>query len=98
MMKYGKKISLVAVSFFVAFTMMLTGCDDSKNRTEIKLSYQERRAVDTLYKERILELAPIMDSLCDTNFEAMVQSSIDSILTERRAEEERLRKKIPIQR
>ena len=78
--------------------MLFSSCDEKKNSPEIKLSYQERRAVDTLYKNRVLELSPLMDSICDMNFDAMVESSIDSILTERRAEEERLRKKIPIQK
>lgn len=82
----------------VAVMALFSSCDDSKNRTQIKLSYQERRAVDTLYKERVIELGTVMDSICDANFDNMVQTSIDSILTERRAEEERLRKKIPIQR
>lgn len=78
--------------------ILFPACDDSKNRTQIKLSYQERRIVDTIYKDRVLELAEVLDSICDENFDEIVKSSIDSILTERRAEEERLRKKIPIQR
>lgn len=88
---YGLVLCIPAILLFSA-------CDDSKNRTQVKLSYQERRAIDTLYKVKVLELSPILDSLCDAHFDKSVQESIDSILSERRAEEERLRRKIPIQR
>ncbi|MCB0654172.1 MAG: hypothetical protein KDC85_23025 [Saprospiraceae bacterium] len=98
-MRLDKKFpAIYCLVFCISGTLLFSACDDSKNRTQIKLSYQERRAIDTLYKVKVLELSPILDSLCDARFEKSVQESIDSILSERRAEEERLRRKIPIQR
>ena len=97
-MKLRNRPILSFCGLFAGLFTLFSACDEGKTRTQIKLSYQERRAVDTLYKERVLELGPVLDSICDANFDQMVQASIDSILTERQAEEERLRKKIPIQR
>jgi hypothetical protein len=79
-------------------SFLLSACDEKKNQTKVKLSFQERRAVDTLYKEQITQLSPFLDSICDVNFDKRVQSSIDSILHIRREEEALLRKKIPIQK
>ncbi len=55
-----KNRSIKSIFVLLAVTVMLfPACDDSKNRTQIKLSYQERRIVDTIYKERVLKLAGI---------------------------------------
>ena len=81
--------ALVCLSFFFS-------CEEEKANVKIKLSYSERRVVDTLYNEVVQQLSADMDSLCELNFEKNVQIMIDSILQMRRLDEERLRRKIPI--
>lgn len=93
--KWRWKTLFLRSTIFLFGLFLLPTCEADPS-TKIKLSYSERRAVDTLYKERLLLLSPILDSICDTNFEKEVQATIDSILQMRRADEMRLRKKIPI--
>lgn len=87
-----------ALGILTCISLLFSACDEKKNQTKVKLSFQERRAVDTLYKNQVSQLSPLLDSICDANFDERVQSSIDSILYIRREEEALLRKKIPIQK
>lgn len=47
------------------------------------LSSQDRKIADSLYRDSINYLKPVMDSLCDLNFDKNVQATVDSIMAER---------------
>lgn len=82
--------------FGLVCLFFLLACEEEKANVKIKLSYSERRVVDTLYNEAIQSISANLDSLCDVNYEENVQLMTDSILQMRRLDEERLRRKIPI--
>ena len=60
------------------------------------LSPRDRAMIDTLYSRQVRLLRPQLDSLCDAMFAGEVQRAVDSIIKVRRAEEEQLRRRIPI--
>ncbi len=60
------------------------------------LSGEHRAMVDTLYSRQVEGLRLELDSLCDALFEQELQRTVDSMLEVRRAEEEALRRRIPV--
>ena len=81
---------------FLAFVLLLmaTACGEKKE-TRIRLTSAERVKVDTLYSKEVKTLRPYLDSLCEAQFDSLVQRAVDSLLEVRRAEEIRLRNRIP---
>lgn len=53
---------------------------------QYSLSSTDKQIVDSLYKERITEIRPVEDSICDANFERRVLQTVDSLLEIRRKE------------
>mgnify|MGYP000309149044 CR=1 FL=1 len=47
------------------------------------LSSDDRKFADSLYRDSINYLKPVMDSLCELNFDKNVQATVDSIMSER---------------
>jgi len=62
----------------------------------LSLSGEDRAMVDTLYSRQVDGLRQELDSLCDLLMERELQATIDSMLRVRRAEEEALRRRIPV--
>jgi hypothetical protein len=49
-------------------------------------SRASRRAIDTIYQQKVLALQPHLDSMCTLLQDSIYTLAIDSILTERREE------------
>lgn len=83
---------MIRILFFISILSggLFTACDQQKNEKEIRLSYNERREVDTLYREKIKILAPQLDSLCDLGKDTTLLKAIDSIKRIRKQEEIKL--------
>ncbi len=64
----------------------------------VSLDQEARVLIDTMYIQEVRVLRPELDSLCELEFEDRVAELVDSLLPIRRAEEERLRQRIPILR
>lgn len=47
------------------------------------LNAKDRDLVDSLYRDSINIMRPILDSLCDLNFDAAVNAKVDSIMQKR---------------
>lgn len=64
-------------------------------KPEIKLNRAARRTIDTLVNYQLDSISPVLDSLCASQKDSIIQQAIDSIMQERRKKEERLRLNIP---
>lgn len=83
--------TIIAVGLgFLLSNLLLSACTEP---APVSLSSEDRAMVDTLYSKRVQELRPRLDSLCEAIFDEEVQKAVDSMLVERRAEEERLRRR-----
>ena len=73
--------------------VLLAAACNSKRKTDVtlRLTHHERARIDTRYNERVQDLRPEIDSLCELRKPAMIQEALDSILEERARAEERLR-------
>jgi hypothetical protein len=73
--------------------VLLAAACQSKGKSDVslRLTHHERARIDTLYNERVKDLRPAIDSLCELRKPAMIQAALDSILEERARAEERLR-------
>jgi len=80
----------VIMAFLLGSNLLLNSCTEP---APVSLSSEDRAIVDTLYSEQVQELRPRLDSLCEAIFDEEVQKTVDSMLVERRAEEERLRRR-----
>ena len=85
-----KARSLLSSIFFAA---LLAGCEPPEE-APIRLTSRERIRIDTLASQQIDGLRPIMDSICDASYQEMIERAVDSLVKERRAEEEKLRARI----
>ena len=81
-------------ALFASVFLLLFSCGEKK-QAKVRLTSAERIKVDTLYTREVKTLRPYLDSLCDSNFDAMVAQAVDSLLQVRREEEIKLRKRIP---
>lgn len=52
----------------------------------VKLNYQDRKVVDSLYKAAATPLSQELDSLCDLRRDDRLRRAVDSIYTARLAE------------
>jgi len=76
---------------FALFLLGLaSGCGNDGNVT-LRLTPAENSRIDTLYRTQLDSLRPIWEQACETNYPKMVRAAVDSIVTQRIAEEERLR-------
>jgi hypothetical protein len=62
--------------------------------SSIRLTSRERIRIDTISKQQIDSLIPVLDSLCNAQYGQMVQQALDSILETRKAEELKIRSRI----
>jgi hypothetical protein len=74
--------------------MSQLACTDQK--VELRLTSYELNRIDTLYARQAEALRDEADSLCNAAYPKLVQTAVDSIISERIATEERLRRRIPI--
>lgn len=72
---------------------LLCGCGQD---APVSLDAPARVLIDTLYMREVRTLRVDLDSTCEARFESEVSRIIDSLIPIRRAEEERLRRRIPI--
>lgn len=47
------------------------------------LNSADRKVADSIYRDSINYLKPLIDSLCELNFEENVQATVDSIMAQR---------------
>jgi hypothetical protein len=76
--------------FAILLLGLVSACGNDGNVT-LRLTPAERSRIDTLYRIQLDSLRPIWEQACETNYPKMVRAAVDSIVTERIAEEERLR-------
>lgn len=74
--------------------LLQLACTDQK--VELRLTSYELNRIDTLYARQAEILRDEADSLCNAAFPKLIQAAVDSIISERIATEERLRRRIPI--
>jgi hypothetical protein len=73
----------------VLFVFILSICLSCTKRP-VTPTRESRRAIDTLYQLKILELQPTMDSLCQVYMDSFYQVAVDSMLEERMEEMNKL--------
>jgi hypothetical protein len=84
-----------AKTLFVAlitFLLLCTACEEKAS--QIRLTSSERIRIDTLSKQQIDSLIPVLDSLCETRYDSLVQYALDSIIELRRSEEQKIRERL----
>lgn len=75
----------------VLFVFAVFSCTEPPPPT---LNYQERLLVDSLYNKGVDSLRPILDSLCQVQFDSLVKVNVDSMMQERLEEIERYLRRI----
>ncbi len=85
---------LAHLAFAFSLAASLAGCGQD---APVSLNADARARIDTLYTRQARSMRVELDSLCQSMFEAEVDRAVDSILPIRRAEEIRLRQRIPVQ-
>lgn len=55
---------------------------------------RQRELMDTLYLARVSGLRERLDSVCDTNYNQLLQQAVDSLIRVRKEEEAKLRARI----
>ena len=68
----------------------MTSCGE-RDSVRLRLTAAERARIDTLYTAKIDSIRPYLDSLCEANFASELEVAVDSIIQQRKLEEERLR-------
>jgi hypothetical protein len=76
----------------VVCLVLMSSCE--KEITSIRLTSRERIRIDTIAKQKIDSLIPVMDSICIANYEELRDKALDSILTIRKEEELKIRSRI----
>ena len=61
-------------------SLALLSCGEEPPLT---LSWEERTLVDSLYKAEVVHLRPVMDSICDTRYDSLVNFYKDSLWVDR---------------
>ena len=81
------------ILFFIIHCALYTtiGCTPDPDPT---LNYKDREIVDSLFRLRIGNLKPILDSLCDVRYDSAVQFNVDSMMKVRQAEIEKYLERI----
>lgn len=69
----------------------LSACGSGDENVTLRLTPAERSRIDTIYRTRLDSLRPIWDLACDTSRPRRLAAAVDSIVSERIEEEERLR-------
>lgn len=88
-----RALLLASVSIFL---LLITACSGGdKNDLNLRLTHAERERIDSIYTNRLDSLRPIWDSLCDASYSNNLELAVDSIITERKEEEVRLRSRLP---
>jgi hypothetical protein len=82
------------ILYGLLFCICLSACADD---APTQLSSFQLQALDSLVTERVPKVRDEMDSLCAVHFESRLTQLVDSLLIARRAEEARLRERIPLQ-
>lgn len=70
---------------------MAAACDQAGQDVSLRLTHHERSRIDTIYSQRVQDLRPELDSLCDARYPDLLDAALDSIIEERIRAEERLR-------
>lgn len=65
---------------FLLALVWLISCTEPPPPT---LSSADRKIADSIYRDSINYLKPLIDSLCELNFDQQVQATVDSIMEER---------------
>ena len=69
----------VALFLFILFMASCT----TRNVTPTRAS---RRAIDTIFQQKVLVIQPQMDSICTQLHDSIYTVAVDSIMSERRSE------------
>ena len=62
--------------------ILLTSC----TKRHVTPTKDSRRAIDTIYQQKILALKPQLDSMCTWVYDSLYPLAVDSILQERQQE------------
>lgn len=75
-----------SVTLLICIAALLMSC----GKRSVEIDRNTRLAIDTLAGAQIRELRPVLDSLCDAQFDSLVQHAMDSILERRQHEMEQI--------
>ncbi len=84
-------VKLGGLVFAALFLINLAAC---KEKIPLKLTSHQTDLADTMFLRRAKVIRPMLDSVCEANFEARVKRAVDSMLVIRRKEEEELRARL----
>lgn len=90
-----KNASPALGTLLVAVLLLVASCEEKA--TQIRLTSSERIRIDTLTKQRVDSLVPVLDSLCEAQYDSLVQYALDSIVDLRRSEERKIRERLKLQ-
>ena len=79
---------------FVLAALFLINLAACREKIPLKLTARQTDIADTLFLRRAKVVRPMLDSVCEANFDARVKRAVDSMLVLRRIEEEQLRERI----
>ena len=68
--------------FFCCFCLLIVSC----TKRSVSPSKASRRAIDTIFQQKVIALQPKMDSICAHVKDSVYNVAVDSILEERMAE------------
>jgi hypothetical protein len=89
-----KNVKLLPVNCLLLLSGLMLGTACESEQAPIRLTSSERVRIDTLVKREVDSLAPLLDSICEAEYEGMVERAVDSIVRLRRAEERKLRERL----
>jgi hypothetical protein len=71
----------------VLMLLLISGiCLSSCTKRHVTPTKDSRRAIDTIYQQKILLLKPELDSMCGWVYDSLYPIAVDSILQERQQE------------
>ena len=71
------KIFKKLIHIFCISSLLAIGCTEPPVPS---LNSKDRRLVDSLYKDSVLVLKPLLDSICETTFDQRVNAAVDSMM------------------
>lgn len=81
----------LAIIYLAVGGFLLPSCETQDSGEQFKLSYRERQIIDSIFKEEVRIIGPMMDSLCSINEKEQIDHLVDSLIRQRRIEEIKLR-------
>jgi hypothetical protein len=87
-----KNAKVLLGTFLITVLLLAVSCEEKA--TQIRLTSSERVRIDTLTRQQVDSLIPVLDSICEAQYDSLVQHALDSIVELRRSEERKIRERL----